>query len=148
MMTIHLNYDGDSSLNYFIRNCVQPDFLEEPILKRALYNIDNVCKTEGLAFYTESSSVLSPESLSEGVKALILCYYNAKGKYDRIVSNLCMYSNVGPYLCELSMKYDFDIAWDCFLNISNDNGFLVMNFTMLKSFYCTTLGGLVYEKFY
>lgn len=96
---------------------MQPDCLEEDIIRNAIIDVDEVYKIEGLAFYTKEWGVKSPSSLSNGIKALILCYYNAMGVYKRKVANCCMGANVGPYLRELSLKYDFDISWEYFLDL-------------------------------
>ena len=46
------------------------------------------------------------------MKALIMLYYFAIGKYSELVANSCMGANCVPYLQELSVKYDFAIAQD------------------------------------
>lgn len=120
MMTIHLNANGLSSLNSDIRYLIQPDIFKEDILVRAMQEIEHVHTIEGLAFYSSDYGVKSPESLSNGMKALILLTYAGQGKFGELVSNSCMGANCGPFLQELSLKYDFDIAWDCFLALNHD----------------------------
>ena len=120
MMTIYLNRDGLAYLDLDIQDIMQPDCLEEDIIRRAIMDVENVYKIEGLAFYSRDWGVKSPASLSNGIKALILCYYYSQGKFDELVANSCMGANVGPYLRELSLKYDFSISWDYFLNMRHD----------------------------
>lgn len=117
MMTIYLNRNGASRLDLYIQNVMQPDCLEEPIIRQAIMDVEDVYKIEGLAFYSREWGVKSPTSLSNGIKALILCYYYAQGKFNKLVANSCMGANVGPYLRELANKYDFSISWDYFLDM-------------------------------
>ena len=112
MMTIHLNRHGQTYLDIKIRENMQPDVFNEPIIVEAIRDIDRVYKIEGLAMYTHEFGVLSPADLSNGMKALILCYYDAVNGLDFLVSNCCIAENVLPYLARLSLKYNFNISMD------------------------------------
>lgn len=112
MMNVIINGDGSTQLYSDIKYNIQPDIFDEPILLEAMRDIEKVYKIEGLAFYSEDHGVKSPGDLSNGMKALILCVYYAKGKVDTLISNACMGENCGKYLAQLSTKYNFSIAWD------------------------------------
>lgn len=121
MLYVYPNGLGSTDLNDDIQFCMQPDVFCEDIIRRAVADVDEVYKIEGLAMYSKRHGVKSPASLSNGIKALILCYYQATGKFDGIVSNACMGENVGPYLQELSLKYDIHITWDYWLHFDWDS---------------------------
>ena len=83
-------------------------------------DILGVYKIEGLAIYSKDWGVIAPANLGNGILALILLYYCSQGKYSRLISNACMGRNIGPYLRELSLEYDFEIAWDEYLFLGWD----------------------------
>lgn len=118
MMTIILNGDGTTLLSLPIQYKIQPHLLEDDSIRRALEDIEHIYKIDGLAMYSTDHGVKSPERLSNGMKCLLLmtCY----DKNDGLISNACMGANCGPYIAELSLKYDFTIAWDSFLDIPDD----------------------------
>lgn len=120
MMRIHLNGDGTTMLNDSIRYNINADLFKEQILIDALSDIEGIYKIEGLAFYSNKHGVKSPESLSNGMKALILCTCYGRNNYNELISNACMGANCGTYLQRLSLKYDFDIAWDYYLRLDMD----------------------------
>ena len=128
MMTMYLNRDGESSLNYIIRDCIQPDVFEEPIIREAMEDIEEIYKIEGLAFYSKRHGVKSPESLSNGMKTLILLYYNAIGKHNLLMSSACLGNNCYKYLARLSLRYDFNISVDYSLLIPKDEPFLAKDY--------------------
>ena len=115
MMHIKDKGDGTTMLSDIISDYITPDILLDDIIVRALENIEGVVKIEGLALYTKEHGVLSPERLSNGMKALI-CFV-MYDKHKELVSSACMGGNCGPFLRELSFKYDFEIAWDYFVDM-------------------------------
>lgn len=112
MMTIYLNRQGKTFLDFAIRDNIQPEVFEEPIIRQALRNIDRVIDISGLAMQTTEYGVISPGDLSNGCKALILCWYDSFRHFNYLVSNCCMGENMLPYLAALSLKYDFKISMD------------------------------------
>lgn len=120
MMTMYLNRDGKSWVDDLIRDCIQPDVFNEPIIRDAMEDIEEIYKIEGLAFYSKRHGVKSPESLSNGMKMLILCYYNAMGKHDCLLCSASMGDNCMKYLARLSLKYDFNISVDYYLRVPFD----------------------------
>ena len=112
MMTMYLNRDGLSWFKVLLQRCIKPEIFEEPILREAMRDIEGVYKIEGLAFYSEPWGVKSPESLSNGMKALILLYCNALRMHDELISSACLGNNCYKYLAQLSLKYDFNISVD------------------------------------
>lgn len=112
MMTIYLNRDGRTTLDTPIQENIQPEVFEEPVIREALRDIDRVVEISGLALITKEYGVLSPNSLSNGCKALILLWYSSFRDLGFLVSNCCMGENVLPYLAALSLKCDFNISMD------------------------------------
>ena len=121
MMTIYLNRRGKTYLDFAIRDNIQPDVFEEPIIRQALLDIDRVVDISGLALKTEEYGILAPGDLSNGCKSLILCWYDSFRHFDYLVSNCCMGENVLPYLAALSLKYDFKISMDYPMLFPDDN---------------------------
>lgn len=121
MMRVKFNGNGTCLLDMPIRFNIQPDVFEEPIIVEAMRDIEHVYKIEGLAFYSSDFGVKSPESLSNGMKALILLTYAGMGRDIPLISNCCMGKNCSKYLCQLSTKYDFDIAWDYLMCFPHEN---------------------------
>lgn len=115
MMRIKADGDGTTMLFDIIQENITPEVLQDDIIKRALESIEGVYKIEGLALYTKEHGVLSPERLSNGMKALIS--FTMFDKHKELVSSACMGGNCGPFLRELTFKYDFDIAWDYFVDM-------------------------------
>ena len=115
MMRIKKDGDGTTMLSDIMSDFITPEALQDDIINRALRDIEGVTNIEGLALYTEEHGVLSPERLSNGLKALIS--FTLFNEHKELVSSACMGANCGKYLRELSFKYDFDIAWDYFVNI-------------------------------
>ena len=112
MMTIYLNRDGKTCLDIAIRDNMQPEVFDEPIIRKALAEVDRVVEISGLALITREYGVLAPGDLSNGCKSLILCWYDSFRHFDYLVSNCCMGENMLPYLAALSLKYDFRISMD------------------------------------
>ena len=114
MLTILFGVDGNSDLNEDIRANIQPYIFEEPIIVEAMKEIEGIYKIEGLAFYSEKWGVLSPCDLSNGMKALLLlaCQGMGKGKDIDLITNACLGGNCMKFLCQLSLKYDFNLQWD------------------------------------
>lgn len=112
MMTIYLNRRGRTYLDLDIQYNVQPEVFEDPIIRKALHDVDRVIRISGMTLETSEYGVLAPGNLSNGCKALILCWYDAKKHFDFLVSNSCMGENVLPHLAALSLKYDFRISMD------------------------------------
>lgn len=115
MIKVYVNADGRTSLGYDISTIMQPDCLEIPVIREALEDIEEVVKIEGLTMYSKRHGVKSPLDLSNGLKALILCWYQSQRKYDELISNACFGDNVVPYLQKLGLEYDFSLAWDCYI---------------------------------
>ena len=121
------NY-GASSLDGFIRFYIKPELFDEPIIKEAMADIEHVYKIEGLAFYSSDYGVKSPESLSNGMKALLLFLCYGRGEFDKLVSNCCMGENCSKYLQQLSLKYDFEVSWDVFLGLDVNQPLLAKDY--------------------
>lgn len=108
MMVCHLNNDGYSQLNITIRRFIRPEWFNMDLIKRAMYEIDHIDKIEGLAFYSYDHGVKSPESLSNGMKAILLLA-NLPADADiydcgKFISNCSIGTNVVPFLQELSLQ--------------------------------------------
>ena len=134
MMTMYLNRDGKSWVDDLIRDCIQPDVFEEPIIREAMDDIEDVYKIEGLAFYSRKHGVKSPESLSNDMKMLILFYYNAMGKHDCLLCSASMGNNCMKYLARLSLKYDFKISVDYCLLVPWEEPIYFKDFDSGKEF--------------
>lgn len=118
MMTCYLNNDGYSNLDYYIGDMIKPSWFDLNIIREAMQEIEHVDRIEGLAFYSSDHGVKSPQSLSNGMKSLLLYanvpadnYMYQDGIY---VCNASIGDNVIPFLQRLSMVRDFPIAWDIF----------------------------------
>ena len=135
MMTVYPNGDGLAQLDAWIQFLIQPDCLEEPILYEALCDIEDVYKVEGLAMYSRKHGVKSPQDLSNGMKALILCYYYAKGKFSELLTNTSIGDNIAPYFQRLSLKYDFAMSWDCYTPFDWDAPILAKDITTGKVYH-------------
>lgn len=118
MMRVFLNGDGTTQLWDTIRRNIQPEQLENPIIRAELKEVEDIYKIEGLAMYTHNWGVKSPESLSNGTKALIL--YSCFDKHKELISSACCGENIAPYIAQLSLVCDFYIALDYFLAIPMD----------------------------
>ena len=121
MMRVKFNGDGTSDLDTWIQLYIQPEIFNEPIIVEAMKDIEHIYKIEGLAFYSTDFGVKSPQSLSNGMKTLILLTYQGMGNEVPLISNCCMGKNCSKYLCQLSTKYDFDIAWDYLMCFPREN---------------------------
>lgn len=130
MMTVHLNGDGSTMLKTDIQRYIQPEIFDNPIVREAMLDIEDIYKIEGLAFYSRRHGVKSPESLSNGMKALILCsiYDESADGFHDLISNACMGANCGKYLQRLSLVKDFSIAWDYFLDVEFDEPLCAIDF--------------------
>lgn len=115
MLHAYINGDGILSLSLDIPYYVEPSVLKHPIIRQALEKVEGVYKIEGLAMYSKEHGVKSPENLSLGVKALIMCYYQAMGTYKELISSACMGDNIGVYLQKMSLEMDMHVAWDSYL---------------------------------
>ena len=115
MITIIKDGDGTTMLNDLIQEYITPEVFKEDILIRAMKDIEHIYKIEGLAFYSTDYGVKSPTSLSNGMKALIL--FTLYDKHQELISSACMGGNCGRFLRELSFKYDFEMAWDYFVDL-------------------------------
>lgn len=113
MMRVLLNGDGYTQLDTSIQVNIQPEQIANPVIREELEDVEDVYKIEGLAMYTHNWGVKSPQSLSNGTKALIL--FACFDKHKRLVSSACCGQNVAPYIAKLSLICDFDIALDYFL---------------------------------
>ena len=115
MMRVKENGDGTTMLTDIISDFITPEVLNDDIIKRALEEVEGVYKIEGMTLYTKEHGILSPVTCSNGMKALMsFILFN---EHKELVSSACMGANCGPFLRELSFKYDFEIAWDYFVNM-------------------------------
>lgn len=126
MMTCYLNNDGYSNLDYYICDMIQPSWFDLDIIREAMHEIEHVDRIEGLAFYSSDRGVKSPQSLSNGMKSLLL-YANVPAdnymyKDGIYVCNAAINNNVIPFLQRLSMVRDFPIAWDIFIPLQSKLG--------------------------
>lgn len=123
-MTCYLGREGTTRLNSTIRDNIKPEWLDDEIIRAALLEIEHVYKVEGLAMYSSDFGVKSPESLSNGMKALLLLKYlpNDTWMYKQgvYISNCCIGDNVVPFLQRLSLVCDFPISYDIWLPIRRD----------------------------
>lgn len=120
MMTCYLNFDGTTSRKDWARMYMTPDWVKEPVIRAALMDIDSVTEIEGLTFKTEEWGYKTPDSISGGVRALMLLAFAGEQIYKEtghLISNASMGPNCSKYLQQLSMKYDFPIAWDVFMKL-------------------------------
>lgn len=141
-MICHLNNDGYSQLNVTIRRFIQPDWFNSEFIKRAMKDIDHVYKIEGLAFYSYDHGVKSPESLSNGMKAILLLANLPIDAdiYDcgKFISNCSIGINVVPLLQELSLNKDFHIAHDIWLPFDESKAISAKDFETGKVFTSTS----------
>ena len=115
MMRVKENGDGTTMLGDIISEFITTDVLNDDTIKRALEVVEGVYKIEGMTLYTKEHGILSPITCSNGTKAL-MCFV-LFNEHKELVSSACMGANCGPFLRELSFKYDFDIAWDYFVDM-------------------------------
>lgn len=115
MLYVYPNSKVNMYLTKAIQYTMQPDCLENDIIRKALEDVEDIYKIEGLAMYSKNHGVKSPASLSGGIKALILGYYQSEGKYNEIIASANMGDNVGKYLQELSLSRDIYISWNSYL---------------------------------
>lgn len=124
MMLCYLNNDGHSQLDTCIQYNIKPEWFNDDLIREAMRDIEHVYKIEGLAFYSSDFGVKSPQSLSNGMKALLLMKYlpidHAFYQHGFYVSNASIGDNVVPFLQRLSVQQDFPIANDIFLPFSFD----------------------------
>lgn len=120
MLYAYINANGLLSLTRDVQLYMQPDCLENQTIRKALEEVEEVYKIEGLAMYSKRHGVKSPGSLSLGVKALIMAYYQDKGIYKTLFSSACMGDNIGKYIQEMSLTMDMHIAWDSYLPMDWD----------------------------
>ena len=135
MVTMYLNRDGDSYYGSYIQKYIKPELFNEPIIREAMRDIEGVYKIEGLAFYSEPWGVKSPESLSNGMKTLILLYSYALGEFDKLVTTACLGDNCMKYFAQLSQKYDFSISVDYPIIIKEKTPIHAMDYDSGKVFY-------------
>lgn len=115
MLYAYINGNGETVIKPDGRVFITTECLDVPEIIEALEDVEGVYKIEGLAFYTKEHGVLSPESISNGIRALMLLYYQHKGVYDEIISSACFGDNVGKYVQKMSLNYNIHIAWDSYL---------------------------------
>lgn len=120
MLYAYINAGGIQYLFNEVDRCIQPDVLEVPVIKKALEDVEEIYKTEGLAMYSRRHGVKSPQSLSNGIKALMLLYYQSKGECTELISSGCFGDNVGKYVQEMSLTMDIHISWDSYLPMCRD----------------------------
>ena len=91
MMLCYLNRCGTSILDDIIQYNIKPEWFDDPLIREAMSVIERVNKIEGLAFYSTDHGVKSPQSLSNGMKSmLIMLYIPADSKYfpnDKFVTS-------------------------------------------------------------
>lgn len=119
MMTCYLNNDGYSNLDYYICDMIDASWFDLDIIREAMKEIEHVDKIEGLAFYSSDHGVKSPQSLSNGMKSmLIMRYIPADSKYfpnEKFVTSACIGDNLAPFIQRMSLEHDFPVAIDCWV---------------------------------
>lgn len=131
MMTCYLNAEGTTPAPSLIRRYIKSSWLDEPIIREALHDIQHVVEIEGIALHTKEWGCLTPESVAGGVRALFLLPFAGNeilADSGRLISNKSMGDNCAKYLLRLSIKYDFPIAWDCFMLIDRKQEMLAMDY--------------------
>lgn len=119
MMRVFINEDrGISYLEHLVQMHIQPEVIENDIIQRALADVEEIYKIEGLAMYSKQHGVKSPSSLGNGTKTLILL--NCFEKHGQLLNSSSLGANIAPYVAELSLVKDFDINLNYFLNIPGD----------------------------
>lgn len=119
MMLCHVNSEeGYSQTQSFIQNYIKPEYLQVPVIRRALEDVEGVYKIEGLAMYSKEHGVKSPGSLSNGMRTLILLY--CYKEHGFLLNSSNMGPNVTKYLGELSTICDFEINLNYFCKIPDD----------------------------
>lgn len=152
-MTCYLNENGVHYLDQMIQYNIKPEWFDDEFIKEAMLEIEHVYKIEGLAFYSSDHGVKSPQSLSNGMKALLLlkylpedCWYYEQGTH---ISDSSIGDNVVPFLRRLSLTNDFPIAWDEWIPFEVDEplrgkdsetGTIFNTTTELDDFYCGRCG--------
>lgn len=132
MMICHLNENGTSYLDTMIQCNIKPEWLDNELIKEAMKDIEHVYKIEGLAFYSTDWGVKSPQSLSNGMKALLLLanipedYF--ENEVERHISNGSIGDNVVDFLRRLSLECDFHIAYDIWLPLEYDMPIKAMDY--------------------
>lgn len=147
MMICHLNEDGLRELDIMIQMNIKPEWFNDDIIRNAMKDIEHVYKIEGLAFYSSDFGVKSPESLSNGMKALLLLSYMPEDYWIKCgwhVANTSIGDNVTTFLRQLSLKKDFHIAYDIWLPFQdnmpimakdNNTGITFTNTSEIMEFY-------------
>ena len=115
MLYVYLNGEADMCVEKYLMSIIQPDAFENEVIRKELEDVEEIVKIEGLALYSKRHGVKSPSTLGGGTQALILCYYQHLGKFDKLVSSANIGDNVGKYLQELSLSVDMHVSWDSYL---------------------------------
>lgn len=119
MMLCYLNRCGTSILDDIIQYNIKPEWFDDPLIREAMSVIEHVNKIEGLAFYSTDHGVKSPQSLSNGMKSmLIMRYIPADSKYfpnEKFVTSACIGDNLAPFIQRMSLEHDFPVAIDCWV---------------------------------
>ena len=119
MMRVYLNDErGTSFATDLIQIYIQPEDIEHDVIRRALADVEEVYKIEGLAMYSKRHGVKSPASLGNGTKTLIL--YNSFSRHNKLMDSSSCGANIAPYVAELSLVRDFDMNLNYFLDIPAD----------------------------
>lgn len=120
MMLCYLNRCGTSILDDIIQYNIKPEWFDDPLIREAMSVIEHVNKIEGLAFYSTDHGVKSPQSLSNGMKSmLIMRYIPADSKYfpnEKFVTSACIGDNLAPFIQRMSLEHDFPVAIDCWVD--------------------------------
>lgn len=119
---------GLTRLSGIIQMYIKPEWFESQLIRDAMFDIEHVYKIEGLAFYSSDFGVKSPESLSNGMKALLIWAnipMDSPAFEYGYVSSALIGDNVAPYVQKLSLEKDFAVKVDNYALYRDDVPMLV-----------------------